>query len=160
MINYSLMQTYDKVQESDLFVPSTLVSLEDDSVMFTFLWNPIGYTYTANNEFKNKYALFGTRPHTRFQNSNVGTIDLDKIEYHSPCGDRDFTTVIKQLEAIRIPRSDSLFPDRLAWVTGQKSIQPLMLKSFTFNRIEVLDGSATVASITMSFIGSEQVEFT
>lgn len=157
MINYPEIGKLEKIEPSETFVESTLINMEDQSVLFTFLWNPANWTYSAQNAFQTKYAMFGKKPHTTYQNSQVGILTLSRLEFRSPCFDRNMNIVKRQLEALRFPLEGKMTPPILSWVTGQRVISPLYLQSLTIEQLDQIDGNSTALGVTLTFIGSDQI---
>lgn len=159
MINYKAIRELEVLKESDSAIESTLINMEDQSVLFTFLWNPVSYTYTAANTYQTRYAMFGKKPHTRFQNAQVGTLTINRLEFRTPCYNRNMNTIKSDLDSLRFPTEGKFSPPVLSWVTGQYVISPLYLQSLTLEQLDQIDGNTTALGVTLSFIGADQITF-
>lgn len=159
MINYQAIRQLEILKESDSFTESVLINLEDQSKLFTFLWNPVSYIYSAQNTYQTRYAMFGKKPHTRFQNAQVGTLTISRLEFRTPCYNRNMNSLKSSLDSLRFPAEGKLSPPMLAWVTGQYMIQPLYLQALTIEQLDQIDGNSTALGVSLTFIGADQIQF-
>lgn len=159
MINYQVIRQLEILKESDTFTESVLINMEDQTKLFTFLWNPVSYVYNAQNTYQTNYAMFGKKPHTRFQNAQVGTITINQLEFRTPCHNRNMNTIKRDLDSLRFPLDGKLSPPVLAWVTGQYIISPLYLQSLSIEQLDQIDGNSTALGVSLTFIGADQITF-
>ena len=159
MINIEKIKELEELQESEVNLESVLIDLEDQNTVFTFLWVPTSYTYSANNRYSTSYAMFGQIPHTRFISSEVGTLNIDNILFMTPCHNRSLATVRRELEALRKRKEGKFEPSRLSWVTGNNVIQPLFLQNLSMTTLDHVDGVPVSMNVSLSFIGADQISF-
>lgn len=159
MINYSEIAKLEKIQESNESIVSKLVNVDDQSVLYTFLWAPVSYSYSGQTQFQSKYALFGTKPHTRFQHAKVGVLTLSNLNILTPCLTHNLLPQINTLDALRYPAPGALAPPKLAWVAGTNTIFPLYLQSFSFEQIDQVNNQPTHIVASLQFIGADRIQF-
>ena len=57
------------------------------------------------------------------------------------------------------PLTTSIPPPILSWVTGQNVIQPLYMESISWQRLDQQNGYDTALSLSITFIGQNQIQF-
>lgn len=137
-----------------------LINMDNQDQRWEFLIPPQVIQYDADNSFTTSYALFGKKPNTRYARSSVGSIRISDLILTTPGHSRSIRPLMTSLDQLRFPQTaDDLYPPKLSLVYGARPIQPLYLASVSFEETEHLNGEPTMLTVSMSFIGAEQIQF-
>lgn len=157
--NGNLHNQLPVISQENPILKAYLINIDDQAEIWEFLVNPQVINYSADSSYSTNFALFGKQPNTRFQSANVGKISISDLTMTTPGHIRSLRPIMISLEALRLPKADQISPPKLSFVYGQRVIQPLFLQSVSFQESEHLNGEPTLITVSLSFIGADQIQF-
>lgn len=122
LINYDRIRQLPIIGEPDDRIIASLINMTNEEMRYEFLWNPTQYSYSAQNTFATRYAMFARTPNTTFVNAQVGKLTINGLELRTPCGDRSMNEIARELESLRLPLST--FEDSIPGTVAPGTVAP------------------------------------
>lgn len=158
MINSNLWKALEKLGTEDSTTKAYLINLNDNSQRWEFMYLPNSITIEGTNTYREAYPMFGSKGYIRYESSQLQRVSISDLIFTVPRHNRSMIPIEKDLDLLRYPKTKTIDAPKLSFVYGRRSIQPLLLESYSIEETEHLNGVPTYLVVSLSLIAQDTLK--